>query len=153
MPVTKEEILKKLAPCGLNCEKCFAFSKGKIKQLSHELKIALENFTPYAKRFSVLLDEPVFNTYPYFDLQLAYFAGADCDGCRITQCKLFKTCKVRECSSAKKVDFCFQCDEFPCTHTGFDENLNERWIMMNCRMKAVGVKTYYLESRKGPRYK
>jgi hypothetical protein len=150
--MTKDEILKKLAPCGLSCEKCYAFADGTIRQHSRELKNALGNFLPYAKRFSDLLEEPVFNTYLFFDLQLDYFTKVECGGCRVDNCKLFKSCNVRSCSKTKQVDFCFQCTDFPCSLTGFDENLHKRWIKMNSRMKEVGIEVYYQETKEATRY-
>jgi hypothetical protein len=150
--MNKKEILEKLAPCGLSCEKCFAFKEGEIRYHSLELKKALGNFSPYAKRFSELLDEPVFNTFPYFMAQLDHFAGVDCQGCRADNCKLFKDCRVRSCAKEHSVDFCFECNEFPCSSTGFDENLTNRWLRMNSRMKEVGVELYYRESKEKPRY-
>jgi hypothetical protein len=147
-----KDINKKLAPCGLSCEKCFAFRNGKIQFYSRELKKELGNFAAHATRFSKLLEEPVFNTYPYFETQLSYFTDAECYGCRVDNCKLFKSCNVRACSKAKQVDFCFQCSEFPCLHTGFDENLHNRWIYMNSRMKEIGIEGYYKESLSASRY-
>ena len=51
------------------------------------------------------------------------------------------------------MDFCFQCDEFPCEKANFDEHLRRRWIAMNERMKEAGVETYYEETKDEPRYK
>ncbi len=33
-----DEILRLLAPCGLNCSKCMAFTNGDIKKNANELK-------------------------------------------------------------------------------------------------------------------
>jgi len=150
--MTKAEILKKLAPCGLNCENCFAFTEGNIRHHSRELKKALGNFTPYAERFSELLNEPVFHTYPYFATQLDLFAAADCKGCREENCKLYKACNVRKCSHEKQIDFCVECELFPCSDTGFDDNLYSRWLRMNTRMKEVGIEIYCRETMEKPRY-
>jgi hypothetical protein len=51
------------------------------------------------------------------------------------------------------VDFCFQCNEFPCERTVFDPDLKDRWIAMNARMKEVGVQTYLLETKDLCRYR
>lgn len=83
---------------------------------------------------------------------LAYFIRGWCQGCRNDDCKLFKGCKVKECSRTKKVDFCFQCPEFPCENTGFDENLQKRWLAINKRMKEIGVEEYFAESKDNSRY-
>lgn len=147
-----QNILNTLGPCGINCQKCFAFNNGNIKKNSEALKNDLGNFEVYAKRFSELLDAPIFNKYQDFKEMLDYFASANCLGCRKQECHLFKSCNVRVCHKTKSVDFCFQCDEFPCNHTGFDEHLQQRWLKINQRMKEIGVENYYNEIKDKPRY-
>ncbi len=147
-----EFIKTRLAPCGLHCGKCFAFIDGDIKNYSNKLKESLGDFDIYAKRFVDLIDEPLFNKYPDFKSLLAYFASAGCAGCRKEQCKLFKDCKVKECHVKQGVDFCFQCSEFPCDHTGFDQHLHQRSIDINKRMKEIGVESYYNEIKDKARY-
>ena len=147
-----EFIKSRLSPCGLHCGKCFAFSEGDIAQLSRQLENSLGNFDVYAKRFVSLLNEPVFSKYPDFKELLQYFSVVKCKGCRKEKCVLFKNCKVRECSEEKKVNFCFQCADFPCDNTGLDEHLYKRSVSINQRMKEVGVETYYNEIKDKPRY-
>ena len=146
------EILNKLGPCGLSCEKCFAFSNGKIQKHSVELKKNLGNFDVYAKRFIDLLDEPVFKKYPDFKVMLNHFSNVECKGCRKDECKLFMDCKVKQCSKGHSVDFCFQCAEFPCKKHGFDEHLEKRWIMIQNEMNDTCVEDYYNKTKDTPRY-
>jgi hypothetical protein len=147
-----KEILDSLGPCGINCQKCFAYKNGRIRQHSESLKNDFGNFEIYAERFSKLLDAPVVNKYNEFKEMLDYFAASSCLGCRKQECHLFKSCNVRSCYKEKSVDFCFQCDDFPCDHTGFDIHLEQRWIKINERMKEVGVENYYDEIKDKPRY-
>ncbi len=146
------QILSKLGPCGLNCSKCFAYSNGSIKKLSSELQESLGNFDIYAERFVELLDEPVFKKYPDFKEMLSHFANAECKGCRNDECKLFQNCKVKQCSRDHSVDFCFQCEEFPCKKHGFDEHLEKRWITIQNKMEEAGVENYFKEIGNLPRY-
>jgi hypothetical protein len=143
------EILKILAPCGLNCAKCMAFSKGDIKKRANDLKELLGSFDRYAVRFSNFL--PVFKNYPAFKELLHYLGDADCKGCREGECK-YPNCGVAACYKEKKVDFCFQCDEFPCEKTNFDPDLKERWIKMNIAMREKGVQAYIQKTKDMPRY-
>jgi hypothetical protein len=145
-----EDILKEHAPCGLSCRKCFAYTKGDIGRLTTELQEALGSFDRYADRFSAFL--PVFKNYPHFKELLAYFTQADCTGCRNGMCK-YPDCGVVACYQKKGVDFCFQCDEFPCEKTNFDPDLYRRWLLMNNRMKEIGVEAYYEETKDLPRYR
>ncbi len=150
--MNSNDILNRLAPCGLHCGKCFAFIDGDIKKSSRQLKESLGNFENYAKRFVDLLEEPVFTKYPDFKELLDYFTTVECKGCRNEKCLLFKDCKIRECHQSKEVDYCFQCNEFPCNHTGFDQHLYKRFVEINQRMKVVGVEQYYKEIKDKPRY-
>jgi len=128
-------IKDRLAPCGLHCGKCFAFTEGDINKYSNLLKDSLGNFDIYAERFVDLIDEPVFTKYTDFKELLNYFSSVQCKGCRKEKCKIFKDCKVRGCAEIKEVDFCFQCDEFPCENTGFDQHLHKRSVDINYRIK------------------
>ena len=143
------EILDFLAPCGLSCGKCFAYSKGDISFHSKELQKLLGNFDVYAERFSAFL--PEFKNYSSFKKMLTYFATPDCKGCRQGTCK-YPNCGVVDCYKDKGVDFCFQCDDFPCQKTNFDPHLEKRWLQMNTRMKEIGVEAYYEETKDIPRY-
>jgi hypothetical protein len=142
----------KFGPCGLLCEKCFAFENGPIKLNAEQLKYHLGEFDIYAKRFVSMLEEPVFNKYPDFRELLNLFSSNNCKGCRKQECHLFKGCKVRQCHKERETDYCFQCIDFPCDNTGFDDNLKLRWLKINRRIREIGLEAYYNEIKDKPRY-
>jgi hypothetical protein len=144
------EILKILAPCGLNCMKCLIYKDGEIRSVSKRLVALLGSFDRYAQRFSSF--QAVFKGYPQFKELLDHFSHADCTGCRTGGCS-YPGCIVMKCTQDMGVDFCFQCTEFPCNQTTFDPDLKRRWIDMNTRMKQVGVQAYYEETKDMPRYR
>jgi hypothetical protein len=150
--MTYDFIKTRLGPCGIHCGKCFAFADGPIKQHSIELQKALGNFDIYAKRFVDLLNEPRFEHYDAFKDLLNYFTQVGCRGCRLDGCILFKNCQVKSCAANNKIDYCFQCNDFPCDHSGFDENLKQRWISINQKMKETSVESYYELIKDKPRY-
>jgi hypothetical protein len=145
-----QEILNILAPCGLNCRKCMANAQGDIKRHSRELQKLLGSFDNYARRFSSFL--PVFENYSQFKELLEFFTRADCTGCRNGECK-YPNCGVMKCYQEKGVDFCFQCNEFPCDITNFDPDLKRRWIEMNTHMREIGIDEYYEETKDVCRYR
>jgi hypothetical protein len=147
-----DNLKDKFGPCGILCEKCFAFDKGQIRFHAEMLKTNLGEFDNYAKRFVTLLDNPAFTEYPAFKELLKIFSSGNCKGCRKQNCHLFKGCKVKECHKDKNVDYCFECKEFPCYETGFDDNLKQRWIKINYRILEVGLDNYYAEVKDKPRY-
>jgi len=150
--MNKNQIINLIAPCGLNCGKCFAFVDGEIKHNSGLLKESLGEFEIYAKRFVNLLEEPVFKKYDDFMELLNYFANGKCSGCRTEECQLFKDCRVKICSAEKGVDFCYECNEFPCNNTGFDKHLNKRSVEINNRIESIGIDKYFEEIKDKPRY-
>jgi len=147
-----EQVKNRLAPCGLHCGKCFAFVDGDIRNDSKRLKKSLGEFDIYAVRFVDLINEPIFKKYPDFKELLSYFSSVECNGCRKEKCKIFKDCKVRDCYETKGIDFCFQCSDFPCDNTGFDNHLHKRSVDINMRIKEIGVEEYYNEIKAKPRY-
>ena len=147
-----ETVKQTLAPCGLCCETCFAHTDGEIREYALMLQEKLGNFDIYAQRFETLVGDPVFKNYPAFKEMLAYFGSGQCRGCREEQCRLFKTCGVRPCHQERGVDFCFECEQFPCDHTGFDPHLYERWVALNNKIREIGVTAYAEEARQRPRY-
>lgn len=105
-----EDILRELAPCGLNCRKCLVYKDGTIRKTSEELQRLLGSFDNYAERFSAF--RPVFTNYPAFKELLTYFTQADCRGCREGDCR-FPKCGVLACCQAKSIDFCGQWRRVP----------------------------------------
>jgi hypothetical protein len=150
--MTEQSIQASVAPCGLSCEKCFAHVDGEIRRYSQRLKELLGNFHNYAPRFETLLDEPILGKYADFKAVLDYLASANCRGCREEQCKLFKDCGVRPCHQEKQVDFCYQCDEFPCDRTHFDQPLYKAWVRINEIIRKSGLDKYHQLTLDRPRY-
>jgi len=147
-----ENLKAAIAPCGLSCEKCFAHVDGDIRRYATQLRDKLGNFGPYADRFGTLLEEPVFASYPAFREMLDYFAGEHCTGCRNEQCRMFQGCGVRPCHQEKGVDYCFECEDFPCDRTGFDPQLYAAWVKINGKIREKGLEAYYAYTQKASRY-
>jgi hypothetical protein len=80
------------------------------------------------------------------------FFGYNCQGCRRQECHLFKDCKVKDCYKDNGINYCYQCTKFPCDKTGFDDNLKQRWLKINYRIREIGLEAYYAEVKDKPRY-
>lgn len=145
-----EKLLRRLAPCGLHCGKCLAFRDGEIRQAAALLQQKLgPNFPAYAERFAQM--NPVFHEYPQFRDLLSFMAQGSCEGCRGTGC-ILTSCKVGHCVREMNVDFCFECDEFPCTRHNLPPALEARWKENNETMLEQGVQEFYHSIRNAPRY-
>ncbi len=145
-----ETIKKSHGYCGLSCGKCLFFREGEIRQHAEKLQELLGNFDRFAERFSSF--DETFTHYPQFKKFLAHLAAAGCGGCRSGACR-YPDCGVQPCASERGLDFCFQCEAFPCEKSNFDDDLKERWIAMNRAMKEEGVAEYVQRTRDIPRYR
>ncbi|RYD05937.1 hypothetical protein N752_06745 [Desulforamulus aquiferis] len=74
------DILKHLAPCGLDCNRCAGFEGGEIKELSTRLLELLGNYDRLAKIMST--KTPAFSNFTEFKEILDSFSKGSCGGCR-----------------------------------------------------------------------
>jgi C_GCAxxG_C_C family probable redox protein len=150
LPEEADFVKSRLAPCGLLCGKCAAFADGPIHRASRELRDQLgPNFAAYAKRFEGM--NPVFAGYPAFAELLDFLAQGSCTGCREQGC-LFQACKVPDCVRAHGVDYCFECETFPCGEHGMPDRLGGVWRECNEKMRGCGVAKWYRKLKDKPRY-
>lgn len=143
------QVVQKLAPCGLDCSRCADYQNGEIKELGVRLLELLKGYERVASIKSELI--PAFVGFDKFKEVMKIFADASCGGCRSDNVKCPIDCHVKTCHKEKKVDFCFQCNEYPCNKQ-IDERLTSRWIEKNNRMKEIGLLSYFIEQSKLPRY-
>lgn len=74
-----------------------------------------------------------------------------CKGCRVSGCFLLPNgCEAKSCIERKGVEFCFECDEFPCPmlQPALDgaELYPQNYKLFNlCRIKNVGVEKWAKE--------
>lgn len=143
-----DDVVKRLTPCGLDCERCADYALGEIKGLSVALLGLLGNYQRVARMKAA--GKPEFNHYAAFDEILTLFSKAACGGCRSDERKCPISCPFESCRG-KGLDFCFQCPDYPCEKL-FESAFGERIRQRNDRMKALGVTSYYEEWMKLPRY-
>jgi len=139
LPGDRAGIVARIAACGLDCGRCLSHPGSPISRHARGLLTELGNFAARAAFFARL--DPVFEHYAAFETVATRFAAADCAGCRSGKC-LLGHCTVQTCVTARGVDFCFECAEFPCDHTGFSETLHARWLANNEKMRQMGLAAY-----------
>lgn len=145
----KSEVIQKLSVCGLDCSRCADYENGEIRNLSSKLSELLNGYERLAKMKAE--NAPIFNGYPEFIKILSHFAEGTCGGCRSDNVKCPLDCQAKICRAERSINFCFECDEFPCDKQ-FQGKLRERWIERNNRMKEIGVENFFIEQNKMPRY-
>lgn len=145
----RNAIRKRLAPCGLDCQRCAMFAEGDIAGHSRKLAGLLEGFERAAATAAGRV--PVLAGYPSFRAVLEFLSGASCAGCRHGRMTL-PFCAARTCAADKGVDFCFECGEYPCNRNNYPPHLAVSWRTCNDRMREIGVEAFYDEQLGTPRY-
>lgn len=143
-----EQAVKELSPCGLDCSRCVSYKEGKIVKLSQELIKQLTGFERMANLFKNAV--PVFQNYTHFLEILKQLSTGSCPGCRYGDSAC--NCKAKDCHKDQKVDFCFQCSQYPCTQENVNEKLYGIWKSNNNFMKDKGVEDFYIGQKQKPRY-
>jgi hypothetical protein len=147
--LTYQQILGRLAPCGIDCQRCVMCADGVVQRTALELSVALEGFDKVAARMAD--HAPGLARYEEFQQVLGLLTEVSCTGCRAGGASL-PFCAARTCFREHGVDYCFQCADYPCTHNDYPERFEQRWRATNDRMREVGVEQYYRESLRKPRY-
>ena len=119
----RNEILDKVAPCTLMCHTCSAYCNGIICESSKTLLKYLEGI----KEFYEEHIPGAVESYSNFEGVLRMYSEADCHGCRSKNhnvCSI-EGCFLLECTKSHNVDFCGECEEFPCqkVHKLFEETV------------------------------
>ncbi|AFM40439.1 hypothetical protein Desaci_1420 [Desulfosporosinus acidiphilus SJ4] len=143
------EAINNLSVCGLDCSRCADYENGEIRNLSAKLSDLLKGYERLAKMKAE--NTPNFKGYPEFVSILNHFAKCTCSGCKSENIQCPLDCHAKTCRKERNINFCFECDEFPCADQ-FEGKLRERWIQRNNKMKEIGVENYYIEQGKLPRY-
>ena len=116
--MTKEQLLDRVPPCGLMCYTCPGFEDGAIAEHSAALLRLNEGFREFldiklSEEYRYLLEE-----YDKFIEKLKRDANPKCPGCRKINGEgpgCIEGCFIPECVKEHGVDFCAECDKFPCS--------------------------------------
>lgn len=144
-----EKAVKDLAPCGIDCSRCVAYRDGEIVNLSKALKEKLVNFETMAKKMESFA--PIFKDYASFLSILDHFTKGNCVGCR-NEDTFNMSCSAKSCHKDEGVEFCFQCDKYPCAENNYNDELHKKWRNNNDLMKEIGVVDFLIQSKDKSRY-
>jgi hypothetical protein len=122
--VTKRRLT---APCGLDCFNCEIYEENITEEMKNQFSLKIQK-------------DP---------------EAVACKGCRLENgCKHFESpCETLKCIEDKELEFCFECDKFPCVKLqpakdGADRYPHNFKLFNLCRMKAVGVEKWAEEEAK-----
>lgn len=146
----KSEILRNVAPCSLMCHTCSGCHNGIICESAKTLLKYLEGIKEF---YGKHMPDAVEN-YSNFEGILHIYSSASCMGCRSIEhngCSI-EGCFLLECTKNHNVDFCGECNEFPCAKTQglFEEEVYTQWLEGNQQIRDFGIECFWENNLKNP---
>ena len=152
----KEKLLNYIAPCSLLCSTCMAYKGGPVTECAKRLQVYCEGMCEFLSQNQSEEDRK--NTRAFFDnfnAALWNLSGGSCHGCRSDSDQkggCLSGCVVPECVKEHGIDFCAECNEFPCQKAkeffgSVGGSLDKVWEVGSRRIREVGIETYYDEKK------
>jgi hypothetical protein len=156
--MVKARLLDHIAPCSLLCYACISFQDGPSKEGARNVYTYSDGWGDFWSAH--LPEEKREEWHKWFDSfqnTLQYLGGASCPGCRNHppsnkdgKWGCLEGCVIPSCVKERGLDFCAECDEFPCqkakdffkTPKGQSD-----WETGSRRIKEIGIDAYYDEKK------
>lgn len=153
----KKDILNAIAPCSMFCTTCTGCKYGDVSYHAKELVRLLQGHEEFLEKnlkdqYRYKLEE-----YKAFSKKLKKYANAKCGGCRnnrVNGCCI-EGCIIPECVKEHHVDFCAECNEFPCDKINeriYKKTIIKKWLDGNNEIKEKGIEQYYEKNKNCPHY-
>ena len=151
------EILSSVAPCSMFCSTCTGYKNGEISFHAQELLKLLNGYKEFLEKnlkdeYKYKLDE-----FITFEKSLKKYDYPKCGGCRnggATGCSI-KGCFISKCTKEHKVNYCGECDLFPCGKVNnkvFKDTVIKKWYDGSMRIQEIGISSYYEEKKNTSHY-
>ena len=133
-----------IAVCGQRlCSQC-DYHKGTIVSTAKKMLGFVEQYGS----LSLIVGASTDYDYDNFAKSLKWLASQDkpCKGCRTGGgWSWWPDCPVRDCCLSKNLDFCFQCNEFPCNSLleGSLIERKRRIIDINQQIRSLGIDEWF----------
>jgi hypothetical protein len=153
-----ERIINAIAPCSLSCITCPAMKGGQIEKYSKQLKNMFEGYYEFQNKYLPEEHKDHAEAFKTFYKHLNKYTQGNCKGCREgrNESSCIKNCFILECTLDHGVDFCGECNEFPCDKLStdiFKPEIIDEWIENNYKIKEHGIEIFYEEAILRSHYK
>lgn len=154
--IDRDTVLNAVAPCAFCCSTCAAMRNGVIEETAKKLNHYLEGYYEFNKKALPFKYRNYAKKIKEFTRQLDKLSDGPCMGCRADGDKRYciPGCFIEECAREHSVDFCGECDEFPCSKAlNFfnGENLKE-WKSNNEKIRQSSPEEFYWYAVSKPHY-
>lgn len=149
-----------IAPCSLLCYTCPALKDGAISQCATKLCKYFEGYYDFndaniPEQYRTWLTE-----FKAFEQKLRGYTERPCPGCRNQpegNVGCIPNCYVLHCTKEKGVDYCADCDAFPCKEAkAFYQTINSvigtDWERGNQKIAEIGVEAFFEEMKEVSHY-
>ncbi|MCI8441461.1 MAG: DUF3795 domain-containing protein [Provencibacterium sp.] len=116
----REKLLHYLAPCSFLCYTCLALRDGAFSECAPRLLAYSEDVCEFLTESFRLPPGEQKEQEAFFDAfygTLGQLSGGGCHGCRSDAALkrgCLSGCGISDCVREREIDFCAQCEEFPC---------------------------------------
>lgn len=145
--VDMSKIKDDIAPCGFCCYTCMAKRNGAVETRARELQIYFEGYHNFMKENLPFGKKHYANDIKAFETRLEKFAESKCGGCRsgAEEGCCIPNCFILECTKEKGVDFCGECELFPCDRSKsfFKGKTLSQFLLNNENIKKHGIGKYH----------
>lgn len=151
--MNRAQLLEKIAPCSLLCHTCGAYKNGLICKTASQLFKYMDGVKEFYEKHNPSQVEKFIIFYE----NLENYSKGSCPGCRNGEhcgCSI-KGCFILKCTMEHNVDFCGECEEFPCNKTNilFDDEVYKQWLCGNQAIQREGIEVFWEENCRNPHYK
>lgn len=156
----KEKLLDYVAPCSLLCYACPSLKTGTVAECARKLHNYWEGFCEFrSKHLPEESRDKWHAEFNAFDNTLQFLGGASCPGCRNNPPSskagwgCLDGCVIPACAKAHGVDFCAECNDFPCREakdffaTLGDDSITASWESETRRLREIGLEAYFEEKK------
>ena len=133
-----EKFKRYVGYCGEYCPTC-EWHTGKIKESAKNLLEILDGHPELkfiAEKYGTCNYEQLYKSLKWLSTEI-YCRGGNCragDG--------WTNCPIRKCCTAKGLDFCFQCPEFPCKTLSEHELFGEKYVRRLKEIRDEGLENW-----------
>ena len=151
------KILNEVAPCSMFCSTCTGCKYGDVSLHATELVKLLDGHEEFLDKNLKSQYRDRLDEFRIFMKRLKKFANPKCGGCRnggASGCSI-KGCVIPECVKEHNVNYCGECNEFPCNkvkESGFKDITIKKWLDGSNKIKENGIENYYQENKDVPHY-
>jgi len=147
-----EEMLKRVAPCSLMCHTCAAYEDGVICNSARQLLKYMDGMSDFLQKHAPMVTDK----HKILEEELQKYAMGKCPGCRSERdcaCSI-EGCYIPECTKQHNVNFCGECEDFPCSGISevFESEVYFQWLNGNTEIRDRGIEAYWEKNKEKPHY-